>query len=110
MGGEIVESEGMLSPPMHRQGSIETFTLVLPHAAVARLDRFSIVKQSYESAYFSLLGCVSTPVSKQRPYVSTSLLRVGIRLHSSYTVCRTLVGSTRFELVKSFDSDLRSVL
>lgn len=35
-GGEIVESEGILSPPMHRQGSIETFTLVLPQCPRAR--------------------------------------------------------------------------
>nr|DAR33528.1 MAG TPA: hypothetical protein [Caudoviricetes sp.] len=40
MGGEIVESEGILSPSMHRQGNLKTFALMLPHAAVSRLDCF----------------------------------------------------------------------
>ena len=85
-GGEIVESEGILSPPMHRQGSIETFTLVLPqcprvrkHAVAFRYSgkQFLITVAYIISSNHSPFVSGRHPVNRQR--ISRLLGTTGIR-------------------------------
>lgn len=65
------ETEGILSPPAHGQGNLKTFALMLPHAAVARLDRFQYRQAILRIRLPSYCPDVFAPVSRQYPYART---------------------------------------